>query len=114
MCEYLLNNNYIVLGIDNLNDYYNVDFKHNNLTILKKYSNFEFRKEDICLTKIIEEWKPYKICHLASMAGVRNSIKNPDIYVDVNIKGFINIIEQSIKSKVKKIVYASSSMSWFK
>ena len=109
VCEFLLKRGDNILGIDNINDYYNIKNKYRNLNILKKYSNFEFRKEDIIDTKSITDWKPNKICHLASMAGVRYSIKHPDIYVEVNIKGFINILEEAVKNDVKQIVYASSS-----
>lgn len=109
VCEYLCNNNYIVLGIDNINDYYDQNIKLSNIELLKKFNNFSFKKEDIIDTKIIEEWKPYKIIHLASMAGVRYSIQNPKLYFDVNVNGFINIIQQSIDNNVKSIVYASSS-----
>lgn len=108
-CENLLKRGDIILGIDNLNDYYDVERKKENLEVLSKYENFEFRKEDIRTTKVIEEWKPDKICHLASMAGVRYSIEHPEVYVDVNINGFINILEQARKVCVKQIVYASSS-----
>jgi len=108
-CENLLKRGDIILGIDNLNDYYDVERKKENLEVLSKYENFEFRKEDIRTTKVIEEWKPDKICHLASMAGVRYSIEHPEVYVDVNINGFINILEQSRKVGIKQIVYASSS-----
>ena len=107
--EYLLKRGDIVLGIDNLNDYYDVSRKMENLEILQKYSNFEFRKEDICETESISQWKPDKICHLASMAGVRYSIQNPKIYVKVNIEGFIHILEEARINNVKQIVYASSS-----
>ena len=110
VCERLLKNNDIIIyGIDNLNNYYDVNLKKNNLEILKKYNNFIFKKEDICNTKIISETKPDKIIHLASMAGVRFSIKNPDIYIKVNIQGFIHILEEARKNNVKHIVYASSS-----
>jgi len=108
-CEYLLKRGDIILGIDNLNDYYDVERKKQNLEVLNKYENFEFKKEDIRTTKVIEEWKPDKICHLASMAGVRYSIEHPKLYIDVNINGFINILEQARKVGVKQIVYASSS-----
>lgn len=108
-CEYLLKRGDEILGIDNLNDYYDIERKKENLEVLNKYENFEFRKEDIRTTKVIEEWKPDKICHLASMAGVRYSIEHPELYVDVNINGFINILEQARKVGVKQIVYASSS-----
>ena len=108
-CEALLKQKHTVFGIDNLNNYYDINKKLDNLEVLRKYENFEFRKEDIRDTKIIEEWKPDKICHLASMAGVRYSIEHPKVYVDVNINGFINILEQARKVNVKQIVYASSS-----
>ena len=98
LCEKLLQLNYNVLGIDNINDYYDINKKLKNLEILNKYNNFEFRKEDICETKSISEWKPDKICHLASMAGVRYSIKNPKLYVKVNIDGFVHILEEAIKN----------------
>jgi len=107
--ERLLKQGNIVLGIDNLNDYYDVNKKKENLDILNKYDNFEFRKEDICDTNCISEWKPEKICHLASMAGVRYSLQNPKIYVKVNIEGFIHILEEAVKNNIKDIVYASSS-----
>ena len=108
-CERLLKEGNKILGIDNMNDYYDVSRKEKNIELLKKYEKFTFKKEDIRTTNIIEEWKPDKICHLASMAGVRYSIENPKIYVDVNINGFINILEQARKINVKQIVYASSS-----
>lgn len=107
--EHLLKSNKLVYGIDNLNNYYDVDIKNNNINLLNKYDNFSFKKEDICDTKIISEFKPDKIIHLASMAGVRYSIENPHVYTKVNIDGFIHILEESVKNNVKHIVYASSS-----
>ena len=110
VCERLLkNNDTIVYGIDNLNNYYDVNLKKKNLKLLTKHYNFHFRKDDICNTKIISEIKPEKIIHLASMAGVRYSIENPDIYIKVNIQGFIHILEEARKNNVKHVVYASSS-----
>jgi UDP-glucuronate 4-epimerase len=109
VCEKLLKENYIVYGIDNMNDYYDVKIKELNLQILNKYDNFTFKKEDICDTKLISECKPYKIIHLASMAGVRYSLKNPKKYCKNNIEGFIHILEECIKNNVKHIYYASSS-----
>ena len=108
-CETLLKRGDTVIGIDNINDYYSVERKKQNLEVLNKYENFTFKKEDIRTSQIIEELKPDKIIHLASMAGVRYSIEHPDVYVDVNINGFINILEQARKINVKQIVYASSS-----
>ena len=109
LSEKLLSEEYEVLGIDNMNDYYDVKYKYKNLDALEKYDKFTFKKEDIRDTRIIDEWKPDIVCHLASMAGVRYSIKNPKLYFDVNVNGFINILEQCVENKVKKIVYASSS-----
>lgn len=108
-CEYLLKRGDIILGIDNLNDYYDVNKKLENLKVLEKYNNFIFKKEDICDTKSIQEWKPEKIIHLASMAGVRYSIENPALYEKINIGGFIHIMEEAVKNNVKQVVYASSS-----
>ena len=76
---------------------------------MNKYPNFTFSKEDIRYTTIVNDWKPDKVCHLASMAGVRYSIKHPRLYVDVNLNGFINLLDQSVKNGVKNFVYASSS-----
>ena len=109
LCENLLKRGDKILGIDIINDYYNVKKKEKNLEILRKYKNFEFRKEDICDTKSISNWKPDKICHLASMAGVRYSIQNPSLYEKINIGGFIHILEESVKNKIEHVVYASSS-----
>lgn len=109
VCETLLKKNYNIIGIDIMNEYYNIKIKEKNLDILKKYSNFIFKKQDICNTNVISEYKPYKIIHLASMAGVRYSIQNPILYYDINIKGFIHILEESRKNNVKHILFASSS-----
>ena len=108
-CEFLLKRGDMVLGIDNINDYYDINKKLENLKILEKYDNFAFKKEDICDTASITNWKPDKIIHLASMAGVRYSIQNPALYEKVNIGGFINILEEVVKNNVKQVVYASSS-----
>lgn len=109
VAERLLKEGHNIVGIDNLNEYYDTKQKINNLNILKTYENFTFEKEDIVTTKIIDLIKPDKVCHLASMAGVRYSIENPNIYVDVNIGGFINLIEQAVNNNVSNFVYASSS-----
>ena len=110
VCERLLSTtHHEVMGIDNLNAYYDVEIKKRNIKLLEKYDNFTFRKEDICFTTIIDIWRPDKICHLASMAGVRWSIEHPDEYVRVNIGGFINILEGARRVGVKNVVYASSS-----
>ena len=80
--EKLLKSYHEVYGIDIMNDYYDIKKKDKNLKILIKYKNFSFLRDDICNTKIISNWKPHKIIHLASMAGVRYSIENPKIYIN--------------------------------
>ena len=107
--ESLLRQGYKVIGIDNLNNYYDVDIKLKNLDILRKYPDFTFQVDNICDTTVISDFNPTKVIHLASMAGVRYSIKNPDLYEKVNIGGFINILQECVKNKVKQIVFASSS-----
>ena len=107
--EFLLKNNKFIIGLDNLNNYYDVNIKKQNVEILSEHENFIFLQEDICDTDVISKYKPDKIIHLASMAGVRFSIENPHIYTKVNIDGFIHILEESVKNNVKHIVYASSS-----
>ena len=108
LCEKLLKLNHNVLGLDNLNDYYDVNLKYRNLQILSKYNNFIFFKQDIRDTKIILEQKPDKIIHLASMAGVRYSIENPELYQDVNLGGMLNLLQQNKDLKID-FIYASSS-----
>ena len=108
-CEKLLKLNYNVVGIDIMNNYYDISLKEKNLKILERYDNFKFYKEDICNTDKISLLKPDKVCHLASMAGVRYSIQNPSIYEKINIGGFIHILEECVKNNVKQMVFASSS-----
>lgn len=108
LCEELLKNDYIVYGLDNINTFYNL-YKNKNLEILLKYKNFIFEKDDIRTTKIISKIKPTKICHLASIAGVRYSLEDPIIYYQNNVEGFINIMEEARKNNIKNVIYASSS-----
>ena len=113
LTNYLLKNeeykNVEVIGIDNLDPYYDIEIKKENIKLLEKYSNFKFYLEDIRTTKIIETEKPDIVIHLASMAGVRNSLENPIKYSDVNINGMINLLEQSRQIGIKKFLFASSS-----
>ena len=102
--EKLLQLGYEVIGIDNINDYYDPRQKIKNLEILNKYENFYFTKEDIVTTNIINDTKPDRICHLAAMAGVRYSIEHPEEYVKVNIEGFINLLEQAVKNNISNFV----------
>lgn len=109
VCEYLCKNNYHVLGIDNINDYYDISLKYKNIALLQTYPNFTFLKEDIRDTNVIQQFCPFKIIHLASMAGVRYSIEHPQLYFDVNVNGFIHLLQEATKVNVKSIIYASSS-----
>lgn len=109
----LLTLGYHVLGIDNLNDYYDVSLKEARLKILKEYVDFEFEKLDICDFKALKEriGTSYKtIIHLAAQAGVRYSIENPWTYVQNNVMGHLNILEvcRGIES-FDRLIYASSS-----
>jgi len=103
-----------VTGIDNINDYYDVELKKNRLKILKKSLKFKFHKLSIDsdYKKISVLFKKNKfdvVINLAAQAGVRFSISNPKQYLDSNIVGFFNIIELSAKNKIKHLLFASSS-----
>jgi UDP-glucuronate 4-epimerase len=102
-----------VIGIDNINDYYDVNLKYARLENLKPYENFTFIKGDISdkdmIVKTFEEYKPTVVINLAAQAGVRYSIDNPDVYIQSNIIGFYNILEACRYNPVDHLVYASSS-----
>jgi len=113
LCKSLLDDDYEVLGIDNLNDYYDVNLKHARLDQLKLYKNFKFEKVDIAnresLTKAFTDFKPQKVINLAAQAGVRYSLENPHVYMQSNLVGFLNIIELCRHNDVEGLIYASSS-----
>lgn len=102
-----------VIGVDNLNDYYDVKLKETRLELLNPFEKFTFVKEDISnkesVQKIFEEYKPDVVVNLAAQAGVRYSIENPDVYIQSNIIGFYNILEACRHNPVDHLVYASSS-----
>ena len=102
-----------VIGIDNMDDYYDVNLKTDRLKILKQYKNFKFFKENILnkkkLRNIFSKNKFNYVCHLAAQAGVRFSISNPQKYIDTNISGFQNILDLSNQFKIKHLLFASSS-----
>ena len=102
-----------VIGIDNLNDYYDVDLKIARLNKLSKFNNFLFLKMDIShkedMQTLFEREKFDRVVHLAAQAGVRYSIENPNIYAESNLTGFLNILEGCRNEKVEHLVYASSS-----
>jgi UDP-glucuronate 4-epimerase len=102
-----------VVGIDNLNRYYDPSLKEARNARLVRHKNFSFRKLDICdydgLSALFREFRFEKICHLAAQAGVRYSLTDPFAYQKSNNEGFLNIIEQARHSGVANFVYASSS-----
>ena len=121
LCRVLLEqyNDIKIIGIDNMNDYYDVALKEYRLNQLKNYSNYTFIKGDISDKKLVddvfEKYSPALVVNLAAQAGVRYSITNPDAYIQSNVIGFFNILEacrhsyDDGKSGVSHLVYASSS-----
>jgi len=109
----LLNDSCQIIGIDNLNDYYDTNLKQSRLEILEKNSKFNFHKIDIKdkdqVDYIFETYRPTHVINLAAQAGVRYSIENPYAYLDSNIIGFMNILEACRNYPVKHLIYASSS-----
>jgi len=102
-----------VFGIDNLNDYYDVQLKLDRLTQLQKHENFHFQKLDLAdrsgIAKLFSDRSFDVVVNLAAQAGVRYSIENPHAYADSNLGGFINILEGCRHAQVKHLIFASSS-----
>jgi UDP-glucuronate 4-epimerase len=113
LCKSLLKKKKIIIGIDNINNYYSVKLKTHRLKILSEYKNFFFKKINIenkdSLDKILKKNKINTIVNLAAQAGVAYSMKKPEKYFKSNIQGFFNICDLAKKYKIKKIIYASSS-----
>ena len=112
----LLNKDFYVVGIDNLNNYYDVNLKDSRLNEIKKHpnsSNFKFIKADISnkslMANLFTENNFDVVVNLAAQAGVRYSLENPHTYVESNLMGFLNILEGCKTSNVNHLVYASSS-----
>lgn len=105
--------NVAVIGIDNMNAYYDVTLKDFRLKELEQYSNFTFVKGNIAdkvlINELFEKYKPSIVVNLAAQAGVRYSITNPDAYIESNLVGFFNILEACRNYPVEHLVYASSS-----
>ncbi|MFM8745017.1 MAG: NAD-dependent epimerase [Cytophagales bacterium] len=104
---------YQVVGVDNLNEYYDVSLKKARTTLLERYASFDFRLIDISNREAVEhlfhEIEFDYVINLAAQAGVRYSIENPHTYVESNVVGFLNVLEGCRHSCVKHLVYASSS-----
>lgn len=114
LCKKLLETtNDEIVGLDNLNDYYDVSLKEARLEMLKAYNNFAFIKLDISdkpfIDQLFDKYKFDIVVNLAAQAGVRYSIDHPDVYISSNIIGFYNILEACRYHPVKHLVYASSS-----
>lgn len=114
LAKTLLDEGRAVIGIDNLNDYYDVDLKQARLNILKQYKNFDFGQidivDDMALEEFLKEKSFTKIVHLAAQAGVRYSLENPRAYVQSNLVGHLNILEIARnKDGLEHMLYASSS-----
>lgn len=129
LCLKLLKENYTVIGLDNINDYYNVQLKYdrlkelgveqeeaqyfNNWSTSASYQNFSFIRLNLedreNLPNIFKEKGITMVCNLAAQAGVRYSLENPEAYIDSNIVGFLNVLECCRNYNVDKLVYASSS-----
>lgn len=111
--RYLLERGDQVVGVDNLNDYYDVSLKEARLQQLFKYSSFSFMKLDISdradISSLFVAEAFDKVVHLAAQAGVRYSLENPHAYADSNLVGFLNILEGCRQSSIQHLVYASSS-----
>ena len=102
-----------VVGLDNLNDYYDVRLKHDRLAQLEGRARFRFVKADVAdrdaVERLFDAEKPDLVIHLAAQAGVRYSVQNPHAYADSNLVGFLNILEGGRHHGIKHLAYASSS-----
>ena len=109
----LLDEGCAVIGLDNLNEYYDVNLKKARLEIIENYGSFKFICADLqdkeALEKVFIENKIDIAVNMAAQAGVRYSISNPDIYIQSNIVGFLNLLEMCRHNKIEHLVYASSS-----
>ncbi len=113
LCQRLLTRGDQVIGLDNLNDYYDVSLKQSRLAKLQDQERFQFYRLDLqdrdAIAQLFAEQQFDKVVNLAAQAGVRYSLKNPHAYVDSNLVGFVNILEGCRHSGVKHLVFASSS-----
>lgn len=109
----LLEQGHEVVGLDNLNDYYDPALKHYRLQALSKHANFTFKELDLAdrqgIAGLFKAEKPQRVIHLGAQAGVRYSIENPFAYVDSNLVGMMTILEGCRHHGVEHLVYASSS-----
>tara|TARA_Y200000002_G_scaffold377647_1_gene383590 strand:+ start:754 stop:1770 length:1017 start_codon:yes stop_codon:yes gene_type:complete len=113
LAKKLLERGEIVIGLDNHNDYYDINLKEARVARLTKHENYFHNKIDISdnkkLASIFKKYKPKKVVNLAAQAGVRYSIENPIAYINSNIVGFANLLENCRHTNVRHLVYASTS-----
>ncbi len=113
VCQQLLELGHRVVGVDNLNAYYDVALKSARLDRLMDHRRFDFHRIDIAdreaVSRVFDETAPNNVAHLAAQPGVRYSLQNPHAYIDSNINGFLNILEACRSAPIKHLVYASSS-----
>ena len=113
LSQYLMSRGDQVVGLDNLNDYYDVTLKQARLDQLLPHSSFSFVKMDLAdrdgMSTLFKEGGFDQVVHLGAQAGVRYSLENPHAYIDSNISGFMNILEGCRHNKIKHLVFASSS-----
>ena len=111
--ERLLARGDTVVGVDNLNDYYEVSLKEARLARIAGHENFSFHRVSVedkdAMAALFAAERPDRVIHLAAQAGVRYSLENPHAYIDANLQGFINILEGCRHNGVEHLVYASSS-----
>jgi len=109
----LLENGADVIGLDNINDYYDPKIKYARLAILEAFPGFSFHKLDLVegetVKQLVAEERPDRVIHLAAQAGVRYSIENPHAYAQSNLIGFLNVLEACRHAKTPHLTYASSS-----
>lgn len=113
VAQALLQRGDTVIGLDNLNDYYDVGLKKSRLANLERHADFQFHRLELAdrpaLADLFKDTQPQGVVHLAAQAGVRYSLQNPAAYVDSNLVGFLNILEGCRHHGVGHLVYASSS-----
>lgn len=113
LCKRLLSEGYSVVGLDNVNDYYDVDLKEDRIRHLEKFEHFRFKRQDLQdrekMSGLFEEYKFEYVVNLAAQAGVRHSISHPFDYIETNVTGFLNVLERCKDHQVKHLVFASSS-----
>ena len=111
--ERLLSDGREVVGLDDFNDYYDPAIKRQNIETALEHSHFHLVEGDIrdigVLDRVFSDYKPEHVVHLAARAGVRPSVEDPQIYIDVNVTGTLGLLRRSVEAGVEKFLYASSS-----